>query len=164
VRPRCLELRAPRSSDEWARYHDIRKRCIFDKYNGKGSEYYCKYDPGCPDERKPTNHPLILLADDVVIGTIRIDLKLQQGIAVFRLVAIDDPWRGQGLGTVMLSMAEKYVRRRGVHRICLNSVREAFGFYTQNGYHPARWAGCTLNTTEIPVTKELTVPSMQLAA
>jgi GNAT superfamily N-acetyltransferase len=100
----------------------------------------------------------------MVIGTIRIDLKLQQGIAVFRLVAIDDPWRGQGLGTVMLNMAEKYVRRCGVHRICLNSVREAFGFYTQNGFHPGRWVGCTLNTTEIPVTKELTVPSMQLAA
>src|SRR5690349_1959259 len=84
------------------------------KYNGKGSEYYCEYDPGCPDEREPTNHPLILLADDPVIGTIRIDLKLQQGIAVFRLVAIDDPWRRQGLGTIMLNMAERYARRCGI--------------------------------------------------
>jgi hypothetical protein len=87
VRPRCLELRAPRSSGEWARYHDIRKRCIFAKYNGKGSPYYCEYDPDWPDERLPANHPLMLLADDVVVGTIRIDIQLSERMAVFRLVA-----------------------------------------------------------------------------
>ncbi len=100
----------------------------------------------------------------MVIGTIRIDIKLQQSTAVFRLVAIDEPWQGQGLGTVMLNMAETYARGWGVQRICLNSVPDAFGFYARHGFHPERWAGCTRNATEIPVIKELTVPPMQLAA
>jgi GNAT superfamily N-acetyltransferase len=164
VRPRGLELRAPRSSGEWARYHDIRKRCIFEKYNGKGSQCYCEYDPGFPDEHEPVNHPLIFLADGRVIGTIRIDIRLEQRTAVFRLVAIDDPWRGQGLGTIMLDMAEAFALRHGIHRICLNSVRDAYGFYIRRGFHPARWAGCTRNSAETPVVKALTLPSMQLVA
>jgi GNAT superfamily N-acetyltransferase len=159
-----MELRAPRSSGEWARYHEIRKRCIFEKYNGKGSQCYCEYDPGCPDEHEPVNHPLIFLADGTVIGTIRIDIKLEQATAVFRLVAIDDPWQGQGHGTLMLDMAETFARGCGVHRICLNSVQDAYGFYVRRGFRPARWVGCTRNTAEIPVVKEFTLPSMQLVA
>ena len=123
VRPRSLELRAPRSSGEWSRYHEIRKRCIFEKYHGKGTAYHFEYDPGYPDERDPANHPLIFLADGVVIGTIRIDIK-PEGRAVFRLVAIDTAWQGQGLGTSMLEMAENYARARGVGVICLNSVSD----------------------------------------
>ena len=38
VRPRSLQLRAPRSAGEWARYHEIRERCLFEKYHGKGFE------------------------------------------------------------------------------------------------------------------------------
>jgi GNAT superfamily N-acetyltransferase len=88
-----------------------------------------------------------------VIGTIRIDIKPEQWTAVFRLVAIDDPWRGQGLGGIMLNMAERYARDRGVQRICLNSTAEAYGFYARYGFKPARWDGCTHNKTEIPVMK-----------
>jgi len=163
VRPRNLELRAPRSSCEWLRYHDIRKRCLFEKYNGKDSPYYCEYDPDHPDERDPANHPLILLADDEVIGTIRIDTK-HGGWAVFRLVAIDTPWQGQGLGTVMLDMAASYARTLGVHTVCLNSVRDAYNFYSRHGFKPTRWVGCTRNATEIPVMKGFTPPPVQLAA
>jgi hypothetical protein len=75
VRPRSTELRVPRGLDEWSRYHDIRKRCIFNKYHRKRSAYYFKYDPGCRDECDPNNHPLIFLADVVAIGTIRIDVQ-----------------------------------------------------------------------------------------
>ena len=70
------------------------ERCLFEKYNGKGTTYYFEYDPDHPDENDPANHPLVLLAGGRVIGTIRIDLK-HDGRAIFRLVAIDDPWQGQ---------------------------------------------------------------------
>jgi GNAT superfamily N-acetyltransferase len=154
VRPRSLELRSPRSSYEWTRYHDIRKRCLFEKYNGKGSQYYFEYDPDYPDERNPANHPLVFLADGEVVGTIRVDMK-PDGRAVFRLVAIDDAWRGQRLGTTMLYMAEAFARDCGATAICLNSVPDAYGFYTRHGFRPQRWEGCTHNHTEIPVVKEL---------
>jgi GNAT superfamily N-acetyltransferase len=152
VRPRSLRLRAPRSLHEWVRYHDIRKRCLFEKYNGKGTPHYFEYDPNHPDEADPANHPLVFLADGQVIGTIRIDLK-PDGRAIFRLVAIDDPWQGHGLGSAMLAMAEDFAADAGADTICLNSVPDACRFYTRHGFAPQRWAGCTSNPTEIPVVK-----------
>jgi GNAT superfamily N-acetyltransferase len=158
VRPRSLKLRAPRSSREWARYHEIRKRCLFEKYNGKGTPHYFEYDPFHPDENDPANHPLVFLAGGQVIGTIRIDIK-PDGRAVFRLVAIDDALQGQGLGSVMLAKAEAFARERGAETICLNAVPDAYRFYIRHGYGPARWLGCTANPTEIPVVKHLAEPA-----
>lgn len=162
MRPRSLWLRTPRSSHEWLRYHDIRRRCLFEKYNGKSTPYYAEYDPDHPDERDPANHPLALIADGEVIGTIRIDLK-PDGRAVFRLVAIDDPWQGQGLGTAMLAMAEKYACDWGARAICLNAVPPAFDFYVRQGFRPRRWEGCTHNPSETPVVKPL-APERSVAA
>ncbi len=163
VRPRSLQLRAPRSSREWARYHEIRRRCLFEKYNGKGTPYYFEYDPDHPDEHDPANHPLVLLDGGRVIGTIRIDLK-HDGRAIFRLVAIDDPWQGQGFGTTLLALAESYARDCGADTICLNSVPDAYRFYTRHGFVPERWEGCTRNPTEIPVLKHFADQVMPLNA
>jgi len=163
VRPRSLQLRAPRSSGEWARYHEIRERCLFEKYHGKGTPHYFQYDPGHPDESDPANHPLVFLADRHVIGTIRIDIK-PDGRAIFRLVAIDDPWRGRGLGSAMLIRAEDLARDYGADTICLNAVPDAYRFYARHGFTPERWEGCTGNPTEIPVVKHLAEPAMPFAA
>jgi GNAT superfamily N-acetyltransferase len=83
---------------------------------------------------------------------------------VFRLVAIDTPWQGQGLGGVMLDMAEDYARARGAGVICLNAVPDAFRFYTRHGFTPARWRGCTRDQTEIPVMKALASEEVRRAA
>jgi predicted N-acetyltransferase YhbS len=122
--------------------------------------HYFEYDPAHPDENDPANHPLVLVADRRVVGTIRIDIK-RDGRAIFRLVAIDDPWQGHGLGTTMLSMAVDFARDRGADTICLNSVPDAYRFYTRHGFAPERWEGCSSNPTEIPVVRYLAAPAMQ---
>ena len=154
VRPHSLELRPPRSSRDWDRYHDIRRRCLFEKYHGKGTQYHCEYDADYPDEWTPGHQPLVLLCNREVTGTIRIDFK-PAGRAVFRLIAIDTPKQGLGLGSIMLEMAEDYARARGVDSICLNSVADAYGFYVRHGFRRWHWQGCTGNRTEIPVMKLL---------
>ena len=163
MRPRSLQLRAPRSSREWARYHEIRRHCLFEKYHAKGTLHYFEYDPVHPDESDPANHPLVFLADGRIIGTIRIDIK-PDGRAVFRLVAIDDTWQGHGLGSTMLDMAEAYAFDSGAHTISLNAVPDAYRFYSRHGFAPERWAGCTSNPVEIPMVKRVAEPAMQLAA
>ena len=82
-------------------------------------------------------------------------------MAVFRLIAIDEPWQGHGLGTIMLDMAEMCARRLGVDKICLNSVSGAYGFYARCGFMPSHWDGCTHNDTEIPVMKLLAAPPLR---
>jgi GNAT superfamily N-acetyltransferase len=163
VRPRSLQLRAPRGSHEWARYHEIRRHCLFEKYHAKGTLHHFEYDPFHPDESDPANHPLVFLTNGRVIGTIRVDIK-PDGRAVFRLVAIDDAWQGRGLGSTMLNMAEEYARDSGAHMICLNAVPDAHRFYTRHGFAPERWVGSTGNPTETPMVKHLAAPAMRLAA
>jgi GNAT superfamily N-acetyltransferase len=163
VRPRSPKLRAPRSSREWDRYHEIRKHCLFEKYNGKGTPHYYEYDRFHPDESDPANHPLVFLLDGKVIGTIRIDIK-PDGRAVFRLVAIDDAWQGHGFGSVMLARAEAFAREHGAETVCLNAVSDAYRFYVRHGFRPERWAGCTGNPSEIPVVKQLAEPAMPAIA
>ena len=125
MRPRSMELRAPRSLDEWTRYHDIRKRCIFNKYHGEGSARYFAYDPNCPHEHDPTDHPPLFLADGVVIGTVRIGIR-PEGWACSDWSSSTPNGTAGGLGGPMLEMAERYARARGAGVICLNAVSDAF--------------------------------------
>ena len=62
-------LRAPEGPEEWAAYHTIRRTALFEPYHPE-----IVYDPDHPDERAPGNHPLVLVKDGDVVGTIRIDL------------------------------------------------------------------------------------------
>src|SRR6185312_11875611 len=96
------DLRKPATAEEWQRYHDIRRRSLFD-----GRRPDVVYDPEHLDERRPGNHPLALIWDGRVVGTIRVD-ALDATRACFRLVAIDEPLRGQGLGAELLRRAEDY--------------------------------------------------------
>lgn len=77
-------------------------------------------------------------------------------------MAIDTPWQGKGLGTIMLEMAEAYARARGVQKLCLNSVPRAYPLYARNGFNPTRWDGCTQNPGEIPVVKEVSRPKQSV--
>jgi GNAT superfamily N-acetyltransferase len=106
---------------------------------------------------------MVFLANRRVIGTIRIDIK-HDCRAIFRLVAIDDSWQGQGLGATMLTMAEAYARECGADTICLNAVPDAYSFYARHGFAPEGWEGCTSNPTEIPVVKHLADPPVRLPA
>ena len=147
------ELRKPASPGEWRRYHDIRKRSLFD-----GHLPGVVYDPSHPDERRAENHPLALLCDGRVIGTIRID-ALDARRACFRLVAIDEPWRGRGLGAELLRRAEAYAAAvLGRREIVLFANRRAYGFYLKQGYAPiAAWGEAPLDPQSVPVGKTMGV-------
>ncbi|MBV8536675.1 MAG: GNAT family N-acetyltransferase [Alphaproteobacteria bacterium] len=145
------ELRKPASAEEWQRYHDIRRRSLFDRRLPD-----IVYDPDHPDELRRENHPLSLIRDGRVVGTIRID-ELDARRACFRLVAIDEPMRGQGLGAELLRRAEDFaVTKLGRREIVLFAAREAFGFYLKHGYAPvASWGETPLDRHSVPVGKRI---------
>ena len=51
-------MRSPATEQEWASFHRIRRSVLFEKRGLIGV-----YDPNHPDDRKPTNHPMLLLFD-----------------------------------------------------------------------------------------------------
>jgi hypothetical protein len=53
------ELRSLSSPDDWAANHPIRRRVLFESRG-----LLNVYDPDHPDERRPGNHPKVLVVDD----------------------------------------------------------------------------------------------------
>ena len=159
MRPRSLQLRAPRSEAEWDRLHAIRKQHIFDVYHPPDGPWPCDYDPAHPDDRAPANRPLLLFADGAVAGTLRLDLK-PDGRAAIRLVALEPDWRGVGLGGALLDMAEDLAREAGATALCVNAQPGVVGFYARRGFVPGRWEGCTACPRGIPMVKLLAGAAM----
>lgn len=145
------ELRRPASPEEWQRYHDIRRRYLFQSYLPA-----IVYDPDHPDERRDGHHPLALVLDGRVAGTIRIDI-LDAARVCFRLVAIDEPLRGQGLGAELIRRAERFAAALGRSEAVLFANQSALGFYLKQGYTPvASWGETPLDRNSVPVGKIIT--------
>jgi ribosomal protein S18 acetylase RimI-like enzyme len=160
----AYELRPPRTEAEWDVYHSLREHLLFDRYHAPGSGNYFAYDRNHPDERARDNHPLVLLENGRVIGTVRIDLK-PDGRAVLRQITIAQDRQGRHVGQRLLAMAEVFAADCGAHRLCLNAVGEALGFYRRQGFQPFRWPGCTTCRTSVPMVKDIPAfAAMALAA
>ena len=65
-----LELVPPSTEAILAEYHVIRKRMLFDPIGRP-------YDDNHPDECRDENHRRVLLLDDELIGTVRIDIDVR---------------------------------------------------------------------------------------
>jgi GNAT superfamily N-acetyltransferase len=148
-------LNRPASPEEWAAYHDIRRRVAFEA--GEDIE-------DDPDESAPDHYPLLLKHGDAPIGTIRVD-SLRNGDAALRLVAIDPACQGAGHGRILLREAEGFARAIGCRRAVVYATPEAAGFYAAAGYNedefdenyfggivqmakPLHYAGFSLEETE----------------
>lgn len=124
-----VELRAPDSAEDWAAYHDIRKRILFDA-RGRGDAY----DPAHPDETASENHPLILDVDGKPVGVVRIDLDLPD--AWLRRMAVDTPYQRRGYGQRMIGEIVSFCRDAGAGRILSLVASDAIGFYAKCGFEP----------------------------
>ena len=123
------ELRAPRNSEEWRAFHDIRRKVLFES-RGKREAYIENH----PDDSKAGNHPLIVLHRGIVVGVIRIDIS--GTVAWFRRVAIREDLQRLGHGRALLQLAEAFAKAEGCKDARCNAAVEAVGFYERCGYAP----------------------------
>lgn len=116
------ELRVVQTAEEWAAYHSIRERVLWEA-RSKNS----KYDPNHPDDRSSGNHPLIYNVDGKPVGVLRVDVD--GDVAWFRRVAIAEGLQRQGHGTRMMADAMDFARKHGCTIARSNVARDAIGFY-----------------------------------
>lgn len=121
------ELTKVETPSDWAAYHAIRRDVLFE---ARGN---LNYDPDHPDDRRPENLPLLLKADGVALGTVRLDLRPGR-IAVVRLVAIKTERQRSGHGTALLRMLETIARSLDVAELRVFAAADAAGFYRTNGF------------------------------
>jgi GNAT superfamily N-acetyltransferase len=117
-------LSRPGSEEEWAAYHDIRRRVAFEAGGAVEDD---------PDEKALGHFPLILRLCGAPIGTIRVD-SLNNGDAALRLVAVDPRHQGEGHGRILLREAEGFARDIGCRRAVIYATPETAGFYAAAGY------------------------------
>jgi GNAT superfamily N-acetyltransferase len=146
-------LRAPRNDNEWREFHAIRRKVLFEN-RGK-SEIY---NENHPDDSQPTNHRLVLLYQDTVIGVIRVDVR--ETVAWFRRVAIREDLQRLGHGRELLRLAEDFAKAQGCSEVRSNAAVEAVGFYERCGY--ARDDSAPAPPNSIPVKKSFFRISKQL--
>ena len=125
-----IRLIAPSDELQWAAYHDIRRRVLFE---GRG--LHGTYDANHPDDRKSGNHPLVLMTGKAFIGVVRVDLSGE--LAQLRKVAIDEVWQRQGFGRQLLALAEQFAAARGAKRVESAVAPDAVRFYEKCGYRSA---------------------------
>jgi GNAT superfamily N-acetyltransferase len=120
--------------EQWSAYHAIRQKVLFEDRGNFGM-----YDPNRPDDREPTNHPVILTYDDIAVAAMRIDIVPRAGFAIMRTVAVKTDKQRQGHGRIMLSLAEAYALQNGCTSTVVFSADDAVGFYAKCGYELQTW-------------------------
>jgi GNAT superfamily N-acetyltransferase len=147
--PERYILRPVRSPREWAAYHAIRRDAIFATLLPGQA-----YDEHDPDEFAPGHLPHVLVRDGEVVGTVRIDL-IGDSRAGLRLIGIRGDLQRQGLGNVLLKLAEQAARALGRIEIVINAHPTSLTFYLANGYRAGEWGTGPVPATLIRVGKRL---------
>lgn len=144
-------IRPLKTASDWEAYHNIRITQIHNRYC---PDWVYDYDD--PEEKQSTNFPHVLtrVGADVVLGVIRIDL-LPDNEASFRWIAIKPAYVRQGLGSIMLKLAEEFVlsHKRAVIRI--PATHESLGFAKHLGYVQEPWDLMPKEDCMIAVCKRL---------
>lgn len=115
-------------------YHDIRKRVLFSMEGRINPDY----DPNHPDETKEGHYPLVLVEDERVIGTVRID-KYADSSVIFRLMAVEPDFQRKGYGRSLIQLAEKFSLALGRKTVLLNADPDAVTFYEKCGFKRSEW-------------------------
>jgi GNAT superfamily N-acetyltransferase len=129
-----FELRRPETETEWMRYHSIRERALWG--NVVQGEYGA-YNPDHPVQYSDVYKALVMLRNDIVIGTMGLQDTGEHGngpeIEV-RGVAIDPACQGQGYGGILLMLGECAAKRAGFSRAGVWAGADLVLFYARSGY------------------------------
>jgi len=121
------ELRGLATAEDWASYHAIRRRVLFELRGNSAA-----YDETHPDERRSGHHPFLLWAAGTAVGAIRVDIDGER--AIFRRVAIREDFQRRGYGRHMIEAAEQFARQRHCTRVESHVDSGAVGFYERCGF------------------------------
>jgi predicted GNAT family N-acyltransferase len=121
-----LQLRPPRSPEEWERYYDLRWRVLRQPWDQpRGSER--------DDRETDSLHAALWDAKGEPVAVGRLHLNSPEEAQV-RYMAVEPGQERQGLGGRILVELERQARQLGAASVVLNSREEAQPFYERHGY------------------------------
>jgi predicted GNAT family N-acyltransferase len=122
----AFRVSEPVGREEFAQLMDLRWRVLRAPWGQpKGSEQ---------DDREPEAYHLVARSQDgQIIGTGRAHL-IDRDTAQIRYMAVDDRYKGYGIGSAILRQFESLLKKRGVKQIILQARNEVLPFYLKHGY------------------------------
>lgn len=120
-------LVSPMDARDWASYHDIRRRVLFEARGQFGV-----YDEHHPDERAAGHFPMLLLYRDDPVGVVRIDIVGTE--ALLRRVAVRSDVQRRGHGRALIALAEQFARSKQCDRLVSRVASDAVDFYRKCGF------------------------------
>lgn len=121
-----MEIREPRTKEELDRYYDLRWRVLRQPLGmPRGSE---------KDELESVSTHMVAVDKGRVVGVGRVHFNSRREAQV-RYMAVDDSWKGKGVGKGILDALERVAAKGGAEKIVLNSRGSATVFYRKCGYH-----------------------------
>ena len=86
------------------------------------------------DETDSVSSHVVMFDGDKAIATCRVYKKQEPDVYMMGRLALLREYRGQGLGTLVLSAAEEHAKALGGTCLCLHAQYQARGFYLSCGY------------------------------
>lgn len=125
------KLEEVQSPEDWANYHGIRQKELFEPYGDP-------YDDNHPDDKEPNHYNLLLKFNDVAIGTVRLD-HIDSKTAIVRLVAISGSFQRQGHGRALQDLIEVFAKSVGVEKLFVNAEPDSLEYYRKMGWQEYDW-------------------------
>jgi len=124
--PDQFVIREPLTAQEWENYFDLRWRVLRQPWGQpRGSER--------DDLDGKSFHLLVGDPTGTIVGVGRLHVNSPSEAQV-RYMAVDDAWRGRGLGSRILRGLEDRALSQGVTNIVLNARAPVLNFYRRHGY------------------------------
>lgn len=79
---------------------------------------------------------LVLWDEGFAVGTCRFYEVEEPGTFLVGRIAVRKPYRGQGLGAVLVREAESHAKKAGAKRMLIHAQNQAVPFYQKQGYLP----------------------------
>ncbi|MFN3874190.1 MAG: GNAT family N-acetyltransferase [Ignavibacterium sp.] len=118
-------IKTPQTRKEFFDYYDLRWRILRAPWNQpKGSEQ---------DELEGLAIHIIAVENDKIVGCGRAHFNSDDE-AQIRYMAVENEWRGKGVGKLILDELEKRVVEKGAKKIILHARESVVKFYEKNGY------------------------------
>jgi ribosomal protein S18 acetylase RimI-like enzyme len=119
-------VRPPQTPEEFVLYRDLRWRILRAPWNQpKGTEV---------DELESEAFPIMVCeVDGIPVGVGRVHF-VDNETAQIRSMAVEEEWRGKGIGSIVIKELEKIAIGKGAKKIILHARDNAVKFYERNSY------------------------------
>jgi predicted GNAT family N-acyltransferase len=118
-------LAAPQTDDEWNAYYHLRWSVLRNPWHQPPNSE--------KDQDEESSQHFCLIYDAVIIAVCRLQFNSPRQAQV-RFMAIDEAFRGFGLGNILMHHVDQICKQNNMQRIFLQARENAVNFYKRNGY------------------------------